>query len=347
MKLQNIFNLQFLKKGIFFIICSILNAHLFAQISEPKDNLEKVKALNVYLYKVFDVETKKETVTFFKKERTLARFLFEYDENGNEILRNYYNPATNKLHESYVYEYDSNNRMTQELYALQGMVFGGKTLYSYDGQGRKKQSVVYNSKNEVKHTIIFEYDSVGNLIAEKTLNTIALAIKEIQYKYDERNNLIEKRNIKTPYLKKNNAYLEIQSFDDSNRLIGRAHYNEKDSLMWKYTAKYDANNRLVEEETKNGNGKTISYAIYVYNKKGLMESSYSFDMSKKVPPLRIVYKYDKKGLNILRYIYTQNANKPTITKRYYYDDKRNWHMWYEINHEDNTQAIANRKIIYF
>jgi len=333
-------------KGIFLIICLLLNAPLFAQLSDPKDNMENVKVLNIYLYRVFDVETKKNAVTFYKKERTLARSLFEYDENGNEILRNYYNPATNKLYESYVYEYDSNNRMTKELYALQGMVFGGKTLYAYDKQGRNKQSVVYNSKDEVKHTVRFEYDSTGNLIVEKTFNTIALVIKEIRYKYDERNNRIEKRNIKTPYLKKNDAYLEIQSFDGANRLIGRARYDDADSLMWKYTAKYD-NNRLVEEETQNGSGKTTAYAIYTYNKKGLMASSYSFDISQKLPPLRIVYKYDKKGLNTLRYIYVQGADKPTITKRYYYDDKGNWFMWYEINHEDNTRAIANRKIIYF
>ena len=338
---------RFLKKGIFLMMGLLLTTPLFAQLSEPKDNMEKVKTLDIYLYKVFDVETKKNVVTFFKKQQTLAHSLFEYDTNGNQILQNYYNTSTNKLQESYVYKYNSDNKMTEELYVLQGTMLGGKTLYSYDGQGRKKQLVVYDSKNEEKSMVRFQYDSAGNLITEKTFNTVHLVIKEIDYKYDERNNLIEKRNIKTPYLKKNDAYTEIQTFDDSNRLIGRAHYNEADSLLWKYVAKYDANNRLTEEETKNESGKTISYAIYTYNKKGFMASSYSFDAAQKLPPIRIDYKYDKKGLNILRYIYVQNVDKPTITKRYYYDEKGNWYRWYEINHDDNTQAIANRKIIYF
>ena len=339
---------KFMKNGIFFVICSFLNLPLlFAQLSEPKDNLENVKVFNIYLHKVYDVEMKKGAVTFFKKEKIIAHSLFEYDKNGNELLRNYYQSSTDKIQESYVYEYDSTNRMTQELYILQGKILGGKTIYSYDKQGRKAQATVYSSKDEVKNTVKFEYDSMGNLIAEKTYNTIFLAIKNIQYKYDERNNQIEKRNIKTPYLKNNNAYQEIQSFDDSNRLISKTHYDDKESLTWKYTAKYDAKNKLIEEQTVNGTGKTISYAIYTYNKKGLMASSYNFDISQKVPPMRIEYKYDKKGLNNLRYIYVQDATTPTITKRYYYDDKGNWYLWYEINHDDNTQAIANRKIVYF
>ena len=328
------------------MMCFLLNAHLFAQLSEPKDNMEGVKIFNVYLHKAYDVEIKKDKITFYKKAKLIAHYLFEYDTNGNEILRNYYNPATDKVEKSFVCAYDSNNRKVQELYVLQGKIFGGKDTYTYDKQGRKSKTTIYSSKDEVEKTVKFDYDSLGNLIAEKTYNTVPMVIKEIQYKYDGRNNPIEKRNCKT-LLRKNNAYLEIQSFDESNRLTGIAHYDDKDSLTWEYTVKYDAGNRRIEEQTKNGKNKVVSYAKYTYDKKGLMVSSYSFDMLQKSPPMRIEYKYDKKGLNVLREIYVQDAKTPTITKRYYYDGKGNWYMWHEINHEDKEQAIANRKIIYF
>ena len=337
---------KFLKNSIFCLVCLFLNNHLFAQLKDPKDNLENVKSFNVYLYKVYDVETKKDKITFYKKAQTIAHSLFEYDTNGNEILQNYYHPATDKLQKSYVFEYDSNNQLIQEINVLEGKIFGGKTVYSYDKQGRKSQLIAYSGKEEVTKMIKFEYDSIGNLIAEKSRNLMSMIIKEIQYKYDERNNQIEKRNVKT-FLKNNKPYLEIQSFDDANRLISKVHYDDKDSLTWEYTAVYDSKNKLIEERTKNGNGKVVANAFYTYNKKGVMTSSYSFDMLQKSPPMRIEYQYDKKGLNTLRYIYVQDAKTPTITKRYYYDEKGNWYMWHEINHADNMQAIANRKVVYF
>ena len=336
----------FMKKNILFASCFLLNLSLFAQLNEPKDVLENVKVLDSYLYKVYDVETKKDKVVFFKKERTIARSWFEYDAKGNNVLINYYQPANNQVQESFVYEYDSNNQKTLELYILQGKIQGRKTVYAYDKQGRKSLVEVYSEKGELKDRVAFEYDSIGNLIVEKSVNTVFAVYREIHYKYDERNNQIEKRNLKT-FLPANEPYLEIQTFDSLNRLIGRTHYDAKDSFVWEYTAAYDAKNRLIEEQTMNHRGKVTSYAKYTYNKKDKMSSSYNFDIVQKIPPMRIEYKYDRKGLNILRYIYVQKAETPTITKRYYYDAKGNWYMWLETNHNDNMQAIASRKITYF
>lgn len=337
---------NFLKNTVFCILCLFLSNHLFAQLSEPKDNMEGVKTLNIYLYKVYDVETKKDEVTFYKKAKTIAHSLFEYDTNGNQILHNYYHQETDKVQESYVYEYDSNNRMTQETYVLQGQTLGGKTIYTYNKQGKIFQTAVYSNKNEIKSLLISEYDSIGNLVAESSRNVTGTMLKEIRYRYDERNNLVEKKNIQT-ILKNNEPYRETQSFDDSNRLIIKTRYDDKDSLIWQYTAKYDEKNRLIEEETKDGKGKVTAYSTYIYDKNDLMILSYNFDVLKKIPPMRIEYKYDKKGLNTLRYIYLADSKTPTTTKRYYYDEKGNWYMWYEINHTDNIQAIANRKITYF
>ena len=333
-----------------FVVCLLLNSHfLFAQtqLSEPKDNMKGVKSLNIYLYKVYDVETKKDAVTFYKKAKTIAHSLLEYDTNGNQTLQSYYHQETDKVQESYVYEYDTNHRRIKETYILQGKIQGGKSIFSYNKQGKKEKTLIFSDKDESKGFILFAYDSAGNLISEKTYNTIYMVIKEIQYKYDERNNLIEKRQPSSSYLKDVRGYAEVRSYDDSNRLIVNEYYNEKDLLTRKYMAKYDAKNRLAEEETKDRKGRTISYAIYTYNKKGQMTTSYNYDIPQKSPPMRIEYKYDKKGQNTVRYIYVQDAKKPTITKRYYYDEKGNWTMWYEINHEENVQAIANRKIIYF
>jgi hypothetical protein len=309
--------------------------------------MEGVKSFDIYIYKVYDVETKNDVVTFYKKARVIAHSLLEYDRNGNEILHNYYHQETDKVQESYVYEYDTNNRLSKETYVLQGKILGGKSVYSYNKQGRKDQTLIYSDKDVLKATVVFRYDSAGNLTSEKTYNAAYMVIKEIQYTYDERNNLIEKRQIPSSYFKTIPAFAEVQTYDESNNLISKEFYGEKDSLTQIYTAKYDAKNRLVEEETKNSNGKTTAYAKYTYNKAGLMDSSYNFDIPKKTPPMRIEYKYDKKGLNILRHIYLQDAKKPSITKRYYYDNQGNWTMWYEVNHAENMQAIANRKITYF
>ena len=334
---------RFLKNSIFCLVCLLLNGRLFAQLSDPKDNMEGVKSFDVYLYNVYDVETKKDRIIFYKKSKTIAHSLFKYDENGNEILQNYYHPANDNVQKSYIYEYDSNNRLTQRLYVVDGKIMGGKTVYTYDKQGRKAEITAYSSKNELKNRTIYKYDSIGNLISEKSPNSMGMIIKEIQYKYDERNNQIEKRNIKT-FLKNNNPYLETQSFDELNRLIGKAHYDENDSLTWEYTATYNSKKQLIEEQTKDGNGNVVSRAEYTYDKKGLMTSSYSFDKLQKNPPMRIEYKYDKQGLNTLRYIYVLDAKTPTITKRYYYDEKGNWHLWHEINHDDQVQVIANRRV---
>jgi len=337
---------KFWIRGV-FVLCLLWHTPLFAQISEPTDNLKNVKSLDIYLYKAYDLEVKNDVVTFFKKKQTVAHTLIEYDKNGNEIVRNYYNLATEKPQESYVYQYDSNNRKTLEMYVLQGIAFGGKTTYSYDQQGRKKEILVYSAKEELKDRLLYEYDSLGNLVAEKSPNTLSMMIKEVLYKYDERNNLIEKKNVKTTFVKEDDLFREIYLYDEHNRLISKVHYDGKDAFVWIYTVKYDAHNRIVSEETKNSKGKVTSSATYTYNKKGQLISTYNFDIAEKIPPMRIDYQYDKKGLNTLRHIYVQNAQTPTITKRYYYDDKGNWVRWWEFNHTDNTHAIANRKITYY
>ena len=337
---------KFWIRGV-FVLCLLWHTPMFAQIGEPEDNLQNVKSLDIYLYKAYDLEVKKNVITFFKRKQTVAHTLIEYDKKGNEIVREYYNPAIEKPQESYVYQYDNNNRITMEMYVLQSIVFGGKTTYSYDEQGRKKETLIYSSKDEVKTRTVYEYDSLGNLTAEKSPNALNMMMKEIQYKYDEYNNLIEKNYLKTKFLQDEDAYQEIFTYDEYNRLISKAHYGYRDINSWTYTVKYDAKNRMIEEETKNGRGKVTVFISYTYNKKGQLASSYNFDVEKKIPPMRIVYEYDKKGLNTVRHIYVQDAQTPTITKRYYYDEKGNWVRWWEFNHKDNTHAIANRKIMYY
>jgi YD repeat-containing protein len=229
---------------------------------------------------------------------------------------------------------------------VQGVAFGGKVTYSYNKQGKIEQRISYSNKNEQQATLVYRYDSLGNLTAELTYNTVYMVIKELQYKYDERGNRIEKRGVKSPYFGGIN-FVESYSYDDFNRLIGKEYYSENDSLNWRYSAKYDAQSRLVEEETKDGTGKPISYATYTYDKDGKLLSSYNYDIVQKTPPMRIEHEYNKKGQNTVRYIYVQGAKTPTITKRYYYDEKGNWIMWYEHNHVENEHVIVNRKITYF
>jgi len=340
---------SFFTKNIILTTCffSVLSIS-FAQVSDPTDNMKNVKLFHTYYYEAYDVEMKKDNVIFYKKRKTLFRSLSEYDTNGNQILLNHYDPNTDNLHESYIYTYDSNNRLKEETYVLMGKVFGGKTTYFYDKDGRKSKMEYYSNKNELKSTVRFTYNGKGNLMTEKTYNTANMVIKELQYKYDERGNQIEMVNLKNIFLKKNNdPYREIKSFDSLNRLTSRTHY-KNDSLEWIYTATYDVNSRLIMEQTKDRNDKLMSEARYAYDKKGRLSETYNYESSHPgLSPMRITYLYNKKGLNYKRYIYIRNAPTSSITKQYYFDEQGNWTMWIEISHVDDTKAVGTRKITYF
>ena len=335
------------KNSILFAATVLLSGHLFAQTTDPTDNMQNVKSLHTYYYEVYDVEMKKGKVRFYKKRKTLFHSLFEYDTNGNQTLKNYYNPSTDKLHESYVYTYDSNNRMTGETYILQGRILGGKTLHFYDKEGRKSQTEIYNNKEELKHRIRYAYDSLGNLATEQTRNSVNMVIKELEYQYDERGNQIEVVNRKTSFLRSNEPYREIKSYDSLNRLISRIHY-KNDVLEWTYTATYNADNQLVMEQTTDGRNKVMSEVRYAYDKKDRLSETVNFEASHPAfSPMRTVYSYNKKGQNDKRTIYVRNSPTPSVTRHYYFDEHGNWTMWLETNHVDGEKAIGARRVVYF
>ena len=206
--------------------------------------------------------------------------IWEYDENGNEILYKNYNTTMKtyykdglKIKQTYekydeIYEvryyYDHKGQLTyiEDLFEMQE----GPKLFEYDNKGNmtymwhdnEEHFYEYNSHND----ITFEKDSTGNII------------KEYFYKYDDNKNII---------------YYECYKYDGTEKeLIKKTEYDEKGNLIYEkgmnypyeYNSyKYDEKNLLIEKESNLYDGYYRYIYTYDFDENGNIIKKYDFLVS--------------------------------------------------------------------
>ena len=149
-----------------------------------------------------------------KEQKTV----YEYDENGNKTLEMEYNQS-NELTEKRIWEYDaSGNTVFFELSGRSNgeLVVKSRTRSTYDANGKKILSVIYDKDDNVREKTEYAYDDHGNEI--------------LMAKYDRNGNVLDKTERK---------------FDDDSRLIYMIAYYEtyKSWTFAREIVEYDSKGR--------------------------------------------------------------------------------------------------------
>ena len=256
---------------------------------------------------------------------------YTYDNHGNNLiyatLKEDYTgtapaqyDANLNCFDTTTYTYDSNGRVTSEVYSN-----GGSVAYVYDNKGNviKETTITVENGESIKKVVNYTYDSFGNLLTSSTGNDTSL------YTYDDAGRTL---------LINENGECTRMLYDELGRVIqeiGPEDYDStKDGLPYANTySDSDVGHRYVYNEvTGNLDSETNRLNItttYTYYSTGERKTE-AFD----------IYKYDYNikgnlikvyidGVNILSYNYNENyklvsevyANGQSI--RYEYNDKGN------------------------
>jgi hypothetical protein len=303
-----------------------------------------VKRLYTYKHTATDVVVENNKLVSYQKEKQISHIEYIFDKTGNLLAENRFDNTKDLINFSYIYTYDDQNRLIEITLAHLGKFLVGRTEYSYDKAGNKKQALGYNDRDSLKNTVIYQYDSMGNCIMERTFNTIYLVIKELQHQYNERGQCTLSVNLKT-LDRTNLPFREIQRFDDSNNLIYKSFFNEHDSLQWEYSARYDKLDSMLYEEVKDGTGTLTNWSALKYNKRHqrilLRQYHYQTGMT------RTVYSYDKTGKLIKAEVFVPKIKTPVIIRTYLYDDQGNWIACIEENLPAASWIVSVRRVVYF
>lgn len=187
--------------------------------------------------------------------------IISYDENGNQIARNY--SFGNEIYAMYEAEYDSNNNLLRET-VYKGFETDGEKLYTYDENNNMLSMEVTEHGTTVRTD--YEYDSEGKLIREQNNKRDIATYTE--YFYDSEGRM-EKW---TSYYCNNNRIDQERhfSYDENDNLIKEEVYGNllEFKLSSIITYEYDSNNNLLAKSSTDVEGNVYHLEEYEYDAYG-------------------------------------------------------------------------------
>lgn len=252
---------------------------------------KETKGRLIKITKYDRIGTSKETCYYDSTGNLDSKWIYKYDENGNNIEEysyEYKNPSKKDQNDSDFTNIDEEGRHYK----------GGlaeKRTPTYDANGRIVEWTIYESdkrlkkKHLTKETI--KYDKKGNVVEHKSNERLG---DRHTFKYDDHGNMIEK------------------SFESGGK------------LRRQYIYKFDNKGNLTieKEYIYFQKDKEESEKFYKYDKKGKMIESNEFFSSGGYPLIK-TYKYDENGNLIEVCVYNRNLGIYYYKESYQYDEKGN------------------------
>jgi len=151
---------------------------------------------------------------------TNEKYIYEYDNYGNNILREFY--SNNIFEYKIIYKYDINRFcISQTQYDKDGVVENEKN-FKPDNNYNDKEQVEYSGSGKIIHTVKYEYDDYGNMISKIKYDSIGNIVESQTKKYLKNGMVIEELH----YYKIVGENKYTYKYDDNNNLIERIKYNE-------------------------------------------------------------------------------------------------------------------------
>ena len=211
--------------------------------------------------------------------------VYEYDENGREIKKSYYD-ATGNLNRYLVYEYGTDGRKSAAV------------CYNADGSARYKCKAAYRADDwaewtyydpETNKVLQFDLDDANGVLRQSTEYDPATGKVACVWEYDETGMLCKS----TEYNTDTGDVAYMREFDEQERMIDCKGY-ENGTLSFHWTAVYDENGIETRTYYNAATGKVT--CIEVRDADGTLRkfSEYNTDTGN----VAFVWEYDEQGRTI-------------------------------------------------
>jgi hypothetical protein len=202
-------------------------------------------------------------------ENRFLKSVIEYDENGNEILKEtWFGP--DELECKTLSRFDEKGLLIEEINFDENKEETNRTFVERDAEGRPVKTTLsyadgsktfktYSRDNNNKSVTMAEISDEGEFESKETIRMDDNGNVIERTTYNEQNEIIEKHKFE---------------FDDNHNIVHEMTY-QGEHLSSESKNFYDENTNLVKRIILNGNGETIDWAILTYNEKGkLTEQQY-------------------------------------------------------------------------
>lgn len=228
------------------------------------------------------------------------RYVYGYDQNGNQITKQMHKERNGKIWDGYVEkcEYDKDGNLIAEYsYKDDGIIsWVSSHMYEYDQDNNKLVQYSYDVDDIRYIHYTWSYDNNGKVLNERCFNPDGSADwwNSKTYKRDTNGNMIEECDF---HQDGSIRQLTICKYDSDGNLEKEYEYNDGDILH--RICEYDSDGRIVTEKVYNDDG-SISWAS---------SSTFEYDTNGN---LITRYHYDDNGNVCFQYQYEYNTNGDCI-----------------------------------
>lgn len=242
---------------------------------------------------------------------------YEYDENGNMILK--VNIDEDGDVDRYTYEYDDNGNLISEKHVGPDW-YEYQYTYGYDENGNMLfEKNVYEDGDTSQNT--YQYDEKSNMISKVSINRDGDK-SEYTYRYDENGNCISEVSIDGDGEIRDYSW----TYDENGNMTSKT--RKFSGYTWYEEFAYDKNGNLLTHKEENYDGELEIIAEYTYDKNGNVLSVTGKD---DYDLYEWKYTYDRMW-NVIKKIYTNFGN----SKEDAYDNKT---TYYSYSYDDDGNLI--------
>lgn len=247
------------------------------------------------------------------------RYVYEYDQNGNQITKYMHKERNGKIWDGYVEKckYDKNGNLIAEYsYKDDGTIsWVSSHVYEYDQDNNKlvQYSFDIDDKRYIHYT--WSYDNNGKVLDERCFKPDGTVDwwDSKTYKRDTNGNIIEKCDFhENGSIRK----LTIRKYDSDKNLETEFEYNDGDILHM--ICEYDSDGRIMLEKIYNDDGSVSwsSSSTFEYDKNGNLITRYNYDDNGNVC-FQYKYEYNTNG-DCIAYLGCTDDNSIEFEYQYVY-----------------------------
>ena len=226
----------------------------------------------------------------YANDKLQRRFVYQYDNNGRETKKVWYNSRGN-VYQTYISKYAGGN-MSAYLVFNGNDVLLDSTVYVYaDNQLSTENHFLSDTADQCAFYFTFKYNNNGKMLSKQKVDGSQIFLVD-QYAYDAKNRISEEKK----YDKNGELVADyLFTYDDEDQIVVRKSINEQGASRRRITYSYDQYGNLVEEIWYDKETTFILREIsntYTYDDKGNWISRITYEGPDKNPTEIVVRSID-------------------------------------------------------
>lgn len=287
---------------VLFCLIGVIQAQPAEKITSQQMNLSgKVSYMQVNTYKagLKDGEIQRQSL--------MREIQYSFTKQGD--LSEQKNYANDKLQRRFVYQYDNNGRETKKVwYNSRGNVY--QTYISKYADGNMSEYLVFNGNDVLLDSTVYVY--ADNLLSTENHFLSDTAVECTFYytfKYNNNGKLLSKQKVDGSQI----FFVDQYAYDGKNRISEEKKYDNNGEFTIGYLYTYDDQDLIVVRKSMNEQGVQRRRTTYSYDQYGNLVEEIWYDKETTfiLREVSYTYTYDDKGNWISRITYEGPDKNPT------------------------------------